>query len=261
VSESLAISSSANPRLKLVRRLASRNGRQREGAFVAEGEDLLAAAAAAGSRPRFVLLAPDVELPVSVREQLGRTPMFEVEPSLLAEVSLLGHPSRALAVFDTPDEQPLDGDGAIVWLDGVKDPGNVGTVLRSAAAYGAAGLVLARGSADPYSPKAVRASMGAVFQVPAVPDRRDGTARSFASTRTVVAFDAAGDCDIWDVDMGSGPVLCIGSERTGLSDVVRETATVVCRIPQQSTVDSLNAAMVATTALYEWRRQLHARQS
>src|ERR1700710_256190 len=138
------ITSHHNPLLKDGRRLAARRER---GRFVAEGEDLLAAAAEAGWEPVHLLRAG-----------------VEVSEDALAKVSGLGSGSRALAVFEERWAAPTGPLCVALW--GVRDPGNVGTVLRGALAFGAASVVLGPGTADPYGPKAVRASMGAVFAVP-----------------------------------------------------------------------------------------------
>src|SRR5215204_1686875 len=141
------ITSRENEKLKLVRKLRSRRWRGKLGLFVAEGEDLVDAAAAAGIEP--------VELLVS-----GET----VEPALLAEVSTLGHPPRVLGIYQRAD-LPQGVRDVTVALWHVSDPGNVGTLLRAADAFGA-GLALSAGCADPTGPKALRASAGAIFRVP-----------------------------------------------------------------------------------------------
>src|SRR4051812_11278393 len=138
------ITSHTNPLLKDIRRLQTRRER---GRFVAEGEDLLAAAQRAGWPPVHVLRAG-----------------VDVSEEALAKVSTLGSGTRALGVFEERWAAPAGPLCVALW--GVKDPGNVGTVLRGALAFGAASVALGPGTADPFSPKAVRASMGAVFGMP-----------------------------------------------------------------------------------------------
>ncbi len=144
------ITSPHNPKLKDLRRLARR---REDGRFVAEGEDLLAAADAAGW--------PALERFVAAGSGLAGE---EVDPHVLAGVSGLGSGTRAIAVYEQRWTSPAAAPAVVLW--GVRDPGNVGTVLRSALAFGAACVVVGPGTADPFSPKAVRASMGAVFAVP-----------------------------------------------------------------------------------------------
>src|SRR6266516_1519653 len=147
------IESPHNEKLKLVRKLRDRRHREREGLFATEGEDLVEAGLAASAEPRFLLSAAE--------SGLGGE---EVEPELLASVSTLGSGTRAIAVWPqrwSDSLQPL-----CLYLHGVADPGNVGAILRSAHALLDATVVLGPDCADPFSPKAVRASMGSIFGQP-----------------------------------------------------------------------------------------------
>src|SRR4029077_16075126 len=150
------IASSHNPRLKALRRLHTKRGRELTGRFLAEGEDLIAAAECAGYGC--------VEGYRLSRTELGGPGFHDVEQEALAAVSTLGSGTRVIGVYEqrwlTAPVGPV-----CVCLYGVGDPGNVGTVLRSALAFGASCVALGPGCADPYSPKAVRASMGAIFAV------------------------------------------------------------------------------------------------
>ena len=151
----MTITSSHNEKLKEIRKLLqSRRARDRAGRFVAEGEDLLAAADAAGWTA--------LERYCAAGSGLGGV---EVEPRVLASASALGSGTRALAVY-AERWAPTPPGPLCVYLHGVSDPGNVGAVLRSVQAFGASSVALGPGSADPFGPKAVRASMGAVFGVP-----------------------------------------------------------------------------------------------
>jgi TrmH family RNA methyltransferase len=154
------IESPHNEKLKLVRKLRDRKHRDREGLFATEGEDLLEAGLAAGAQPRFVLVAADSGLNGEA-----------VAPGLLAEVSSLGSGTRIIAVWPRPERErtqlsPHTGNNCTspcLYLHGVGDPGNIGTVIRTADALLDGPVVLGPGCADAYSPKAVRASMGSVF--------------------------------------------------------------------------------------------------
>src|SRR5450755_3368634 len=151
----MTITSAHNEQLTQIRKLRQRRRwRERSGRFVAEGEDLLAAADAAGW--------PALERYCAAGSGLDGV---EVEPRILASLSGLGSGTRALAVYEERWAVPPPGP-LCVYLHGVRDPGNVGAVLRSAQAFGASSVALGPGSADPFGPKAVRASMGAVFAVP-----------------------------------------------------------------------------------------------
>jgi TrmH family RNA methyltransferase len=227
------ITSPNNEALKEVRKLAGRRWRDKLARFVAEGEDLLAAAEAAGWQP-------DVRLVASGSGLEG----LEVAPHLLAEVSQLGSGTRAIGIFDQRYARSLGERCVALW--GVKDPGNVGTVLRAAQAFGASAVALGPGSADPFGPKAVRASMGAVFHVPV---KRVRSVEELPAPR--VALDARRGTELSQLQ---SPVasLVVGAEREGVPEDVLAGCDEVAHIPIES--ESLNAAMAATVALYETAR-------
>jgi TrmH family RNA methyltransferase len=216
------ITSHHNPTLQEVRRL---NAKREGGRFVAEGEDLLAAADAAGWEP-------------VVRLRAG----IDVSADALAKVSSLGSGSREVAIYDERWGVPEGPLCVALW--GVKDPGNVGTILRSAQAFGAASVAIGPDTADPYGPKAVRASMGAVFAVPVarVTDVAD-------LPSPAIALAAREGEPLTRQDAGT---LVVGAERTGLPRDVMAGCDRVRHIPIKS--ESLNAAMAATIALYEVSR-------
>jgi RNA methyltransferase, TrmH family len=232
----MTITSPNNDQLKEIRKLAGRKWRDKTRQFVAEGEDLLDAAAAAGWTPLAQLVAEGSGLPGD-----------EVKPHLLAQISQLGSGTRALAIFGQR-WAPAPAGPLCLALWGVNDPGNVGTVLRSALAFGAASVALGPGSADPYGPKAVRASMGALFAVPVTrvrePDELPG--------RTVALVAGAGT-PLAELEPGE-VTLVVGAEREGLPRRVVTACDEIAHIPIAS--ESLNAAMAATVALYEVGRRM-----
>jgi TrmH family RNA methyltransferase len=226
------ITSTHNEQLKQVRKLHRRRGRERTGRFVAEGEDLLAAADEAGW--------PAVERFAAAGSGLPGT---EVEPDVLAAACTLGSGTRALGVFEQRWARPAGP--VCVYLHGVRDPGNVGAILRAALAFGAGSVALGPGCADPYGPKAVRASMGALF---AVPVARAQVAELPGERVALVAREGR---------PLRGPAtdevsLVVGAEREGLPPEVVATCDRVAHIPIAA--ESLNAAMAATVALYELAR-------
>lgn len=227
----MIITSPHNDKLKDVRRLR----RRRDGRFVAEGEDLLAAADAAGWTPLERFAAAGSGLPGT-----------EVEPGVLAKVSALGSGTRALAVYQQR-WAPRPAGPVCVALWGVRDPGNVGTVLRSALAFGAASVALGPGCADPYGPKAVRASMGALFAVPVA--RVDDVAELPGER---IALAARAGAPLRRDAVGEQATILVGAEREGLPAGVVEGCDRTAHIPIAS--ESLNAAMAATVALYELTR-------
>lgn len=237
------IKSPANEKLKLVRKLQEGRGRAKENAFATEGEDLLEAGIAAGRTPRFVLYAADAGDPEGAQPAAGSAEAIPVEAELLGRASALGSGTRVIAVWDLPaDEVPASGP--CVYLDGVADPGNVGTIIRSAAALCGARVVLGPGSADPYSPKAVRAAMGTLHSSPpalasigATPAPRLGLAAHGGS-----GLDA-------EIERLAPATLVLGAERRGLTEEALAACDGVATIPLAGPAESLNVAATAAIAL------------
>ena len=223
------ITSPQNEKLKLIRRLGRRRGREREGLFVGEGEDLLAAARVAGAEP--------VELLTAAGEGLGGT---EVEPALLAEVSKLGSGTRAIGVWR--ERWAEQATPPSVYLHGVSDPGNIGTLLRTALALVGGSVVLGPECADPYGAHAVRASMGAIFAEPLLRGEIDATPVPRA------ALVAHGGEPLEALD--GAATVCLGSEREGLPAEVAKRCDVLVTIPLRGEAESLNVAAAAAIALH-----------
>jgi TrmH family RNA methyltransferase len=222
------ISSPHNEKLKLVRKLRERKHREREGLFATEGEDLVEAGLAAGAEPRFVLTAGGGGL-------VGE----EVEPELLASVSALGSGTRAIAVW--PQVWAREAKPPCVYLYGVADPGNVGAVVRSAHALLGGTVVLGADCADPFGPKAVRASMGSVFGQPLLRAAVETTPQPRAA---LVAHGG----DALDALAGAATI-CLGAERDGLpAEVLRECEVQVTVPLRAGGAESLNVAAAAAIA-------------
>jgi TrmH family RNA methyltransferase len=237
------IRSARNPRLQRVRSLVRTSARRDSALFVIEGEDLVAAAIAAGCVFVDLLVRDETPWP----QGAGLTPLV-VQGDVLEGISALGSGTRQIGVVrtDSLPQAPTTLSGLAVALCGVGDPGNVGTLMRSAAAFAAEAIVLGAPSADPLGPKAVRAAMGATFVVPTLPV--EDVADAYPAAR-LIALDGHGDVDIADVDF-SGPILlALGAERDGLPKSVRRRADVICRIPQSERAESLNVAAAGAIAL------------
>lgn len=228
------ITSAQNEQLKTIRKLQEKKHRERLGLFVAEGEDLVDAAATAGWQPEILLVSGE-----------------DVEPDLLDAVSALGSGTRVVGVYEQRWSSP--GGELSVYLHGVHDPGNVGAVIRSAHALCDGPVVLGPECADPWSPKAVRASMGSLFARP--PARAD-----FAQLPgTTIALERGTGLTLAQVEVAPPVVICVGAEREGLPPGVSEEASVRAEIPlRPDGPDSLNVAMAATVALYDLSNRMAA---
>ena len=224
------ITSPDNNQLKTIRKLHDKRHRTREGLFLAEGEDLVEAAAASGWEPEILLVSGE-----------------DVEPRLLDAVSTLGSGCRVIGVYRQRLGEP--GGNLSAYLHGVADPGNVGAVIRSVHALADGPVVLGPGCADPWSPKAVRASMGSIFARP--PARAEFAGLPGATIALSVGLGAP----LAEIPVRAPEVVCVGAERAGLPADLVEAADAVAHLPlREGGPDSLNAAMAATVALYERNR-------
>ena len=215
------ITSPDNQKLKEIRKLV--RSRKRSDLFVAEGEDLVEA----GWEPEYVLRAG-----------------VDVEEKLLDDVSTLGSGTRVIGVYRERWSEP--GGRLSVWLDGIKDPGNVGTILRSAHALCDGPVVIGPRCADPFGVRAVRASMGSIFARPPARARVE----DLPGTKLALGRDAAQS--LREVEVEPPVVLLVGAEREGLGPDALKAADVTARIEvRDDGPDSLNAAMAATVGLYE----------
>jgi TrmH family RNA methyltransferase len=226
------IASPQNEKLKLVRKLRDRKHREREGLFASEGEDLVEAGLGVGLEPKFLLTA----LGSGLSLKWGGD---EVEPELLASVSSLGSGSRAIAVWPLRwAEAPA---APCVYVHGVGDPGNLGAIVRSAHALLDAPVALGPECADPFSPKAVRASMGSIF---ARPPARAGVGETPAPRAALVAHGGSGL-----ESLAGAATICLGAERGGLPAEVLAECEVKVTIPlQPGGAESLNVAAAAAIA-------------
>jgi len=268
------IGSASNPRAKEWAKLLERKYREREGKFLLEGVHLVQEALAAG----WPLEAVAFDEGSGVLEQFeayGReddggaaagsgssTKWIPVSPEIIAKCSETGSPQAifAVALKRPPSPELLFGAerGLVAVLDGVQDPGNVGTIVRSAAASGATAVVLGKGTADLYNPKTIRATMGALFHVPVL-DGADlaallpeATARNIAVVGT--SLQAAQSCYAYDF-ASRGVWLVFGNEGAGLSPAVSALTDANVIIPMTGRAESLNVAMAATVLLFEAQRQ------
>jgi TrmH family RNA methyltransferase len=245
------ITSKSNERLVALRKLQQRKHRDRSGLFVAEGEDLVAEALRSGKRPRAVFYDPRRVTPEDPL-LAGAGEAVAVASDALDAVSGLGSGSRVIGVFEQRWYSPEDLDEPVaLYLHEVADPGNVGAVLRSALALAPAAVVLSPGSADPFGPKAVRASMGAIFGQPIARAGFEQARDAHAGHRSVALVPGAGR-PLREAATPAPVLFCLGAEREGLPASIADACDERAHIPQrEGGAESLNVAMAATLCLYE----------
>ena len=260
------VASLANDRVKRARSLRDKRGRRREGLFLAEGWRILLEARDAGVRPVELFVGdPAPAQPLAARliaEVLtGGGDVLRATPDVLAKISGKDNPQTAIGLFaDLPDDlERLDRAAAAIWLvaERLRDPGNLGTLMRTADAVGAGGLILLDESADPFSAEAVRASMGAVFTVPVA---RAGSDAFLAWLRSgpgqLVGLSLRDRSRPHTAIRYARPCfLLVGNEAQGLPDLLEDACDALAILPMRGRADSLNAAVAGAVAAYEVLRQ------
>lgn len=257
------VTSAANPTIKLARSLHRRRIRERERVLLVEGVRSVEAAIAAGATVRAVLIdhsRRDEFDPTLLGRLPARSRIIHVEHDLFLSVTLTEHPQPIVSVVDTPDLPVTENATFVLVVDGVRDPGNLGTMIRSAAAVGADAVALLPETADPTNPKAVRATAGALFTVPI---RRYASAETavealFAARPIVAIADAAAERPYDAVDWRQPAAIVIGGEAFGVSEKSRTYADLEVSIPIQRGVESLNAGVAASILLFEVARRRRA---
>lgn len=261
------LTSARNPQLKLLRTLANKRARRELRLMVAEGEDLVIAGLEHGVQPTVVFV--DADRVGEVTGLLGRitdaSEAYAVPRQLLATASQLAAPPRVVAILPQPGPFAFP-DVAFppslgLWLAGVADPGNVGTLVRTAAALGADWVALGAGSADPFNPRAIRAAMGSTFAIPLLEGVRGEDLASRRGFRIVAAVLEDGHPP-WDADLRGPIVIALGGEREGLAPGLAELGGSLeverVTIPQTHGAESLNVSAAGAILLAEAVRQRSA---
>lgn len=250
------ITSLRNPKVKLARALVRRRERHAQKKFLAEGTRLIAEGIRAGHVPALVFydasaLRDDARAEELIRGLRAHTEVFQVDEATLRALTLLESPPGLVAVFDFPQlETPSKADFLLI-LDQVRDPGNLGTILRSAWAAGVNLVYLSPTTVDAFNPKVTRAAMGAHFRLPIKQTNWDEIAGAVKSMPRVYLADARGELDYVRADWTRPLALVIGGEAEGAGEEAREIATARVSIPLAEQAESLNAAMAATVLLFK----------
>lgn len=255
------ISSPSNPHVKQMRLLASdRRERRQERLFVLEGVRLVADALRSSAELVLTLFAPEqlaaTEAGNALLDQLaGLSHAFEATPTVIGAAAETVHPQGVVAVARWPEIAPQPA-GIMLVLDTLQDPGNVGTLLRSAAACGVTQVLCSRGSVDLYSPKVVRAAMGAHFRLPLLQDIEwHAIGAACATAVHVYAADMGASMPYYAADWRQPSALMIGNEAQGLSADAAGYATRQISIPMRGDTESLNAGVAGSIILFEALRQ------
>ena len=259
-----AITSLQNERVKAIRALEMRKERKETGLFVAEGTSLLVTARDNGFVPETIVFragsaASGIAQGLVTWALQSGVECLEVSEAVLAKLSAKDNPQSMLGVFkqrwsDPPAVARVDASDTWVALEEVRDPGNLGTIIRTADAVGAAGIILVGASFDPYSHECVRATMGSVFAVPLVRMQREAFLSWVSGWRgDIVGTHLDGEADFRRVEYREPTLLVMGSEGPGLSEALAAACTRRVKIPMTGKLDSLNLAVATALMLYQIR--------
>ena len=261
-----AVTSLQNERVKFIRALEMRKTRRETGLFVAEGASVLVSARDAGWKPRMlVFLAASagsgVHRELLLWAERAGAECLEVSEAVLGKLAAKDNPQTMLGVFEQrwvnePETATVAGDAVWLALEAVRDPGNLGTIVRTVDAVGAVGVILIGNCVDPYSRECVRATMGSIFDVAMVrmaPERF----RAWAATwrGDIVGTQLAARADFRRVAYRAPTLLLMGSEGPGLSPELAAVCTRLVKIPMAGRLDSLNLAVATALVLYEIRKE------
>ena len=243
------ITSLKNPKVTAWKALKDRKGRRESGCFLVEGRKMVEEALSSAFDVETVLVQEGMELPDGLT-----MPVYELPAHVLAAVCDTKTPQGIAAVVRMKEQSALGKH--IVVLDGVQDPGNVGTIIRTADAAGFDGAILGPGCADLYGAKTLRATMGSVFRVPVLPTNDlPGTLEAMKREGYAVAATELGGQDFYACCPRGKAILVIGSEGQGISRPVRDAATHHLALPMRGGAESLNAAVAAGIMIYEMARE------
>jgi len=263
------IHSFSNPTVKRIRGLRDKKERRAEGKFLAEGLRILAEARDSGQLPEVIAYAPrsgvhPLAAEIIAAAEAKGADIIETTPDILSKMSGKDNPQAILGVYAQPDSAlaSLDRSSAPLWLvaQALRDPGNLGTMLRTGDAVGAGGLILIDDCADPYSVEAVRASMGAIFTQKVASARwEEFVAWLRAGPGQLVGTSLNTDVDYLDAQYDQPCFLLIGNESQGLPADYEAACDLLVKIPMAGRADSLNAAVAAAVMAYQvkasWRNR------
>lgn len=264
----IRLTGSQNPLVKEIRALKNKSGREEKGHFFIEGMRFVAEALKEKIHIRYLMVSDTFSTDAASAELLqsidDKVDCYMLTDSLFASISDTQNPQGILAVLDLKKEQLEHADlngGLLVLLDEIKDPGNMGTIIRTADAAGCEGVVVPAGCVDIYNPKVLRATMGSIFHIPVYHCEKIEAAVKIVRENgfKICASHLEGATSIYDADLTGSVALVIGSESEGIGKETVKAADMLLKIPMPGRAESLNASVAAGIMIFEAARQRNAR--
>lgn len=253
--------SSNNKNIKLAGALKEKKARDKEGLFVIEGPHLIEEALHAGFALKFLLFSKKASNKVvAAVEEMGFS-TYLVDEKTMDSVSDTKTNQGLIAVVPklafSFDDIKTGKDTMILVCDGIQDPGNLGTMIRSCAGAGCGAVIISDDSVDPYNPKTIRSTGGSIFKLPVICEADIKKTVSYLKAKNikVLCADASGDESLFECDLSGKTAFVVGSESKGVKKEVLKNCDAVVKIPMQKNVESLNAAVAASVMLFEGMRQ------
>ena len=263
------VTSAANPVVKRVRLLADRKHRRKQNAYVVEGLQPVWRAVTAGRQVETLIVAPELLTAPAAAEMVADlerdgVPVTRVSADIFRRLSDRDGPAGLAAIvrggLATLDDLAVQADSVFVVLHELANPGNIGTIIRTADAAGAHGIILLGHTADPLSGAAIKASMGSLFALPVVAVAGEDELVRWARGHDIAlaAMTGSGAEDLWHAELPRPLLVLLGNEGAGLSDSLLAAADLRIRIPMAGTAESLNVAAAGAIVLYELARRAQA---
>jgi TrmH family RNA methyltransferase len=256
---------SRNEIFKEYRKLGKRNYRKKSGKIILEGYHLIEEALKAGIELETILFTDEFQQKAANRELLAharKSYSIKISSQKFKEIAQTESPQGVGAIARLPRPASVQALGSchfILILDGLQDPGNLGTIIRTAAGAGIDGIFLLPGTVDPYNPKALRASMGGIFHLPVLQLDTVESCCAFLAARNLqlIAADPRGKIPYYSVDFTRPGAVVIGNENRGVQKRLLKQADIRAYIPLEGKIDALNAAVAASIFIFEYRRCQH----
>lgn len=258
------IESKNNTRIKAFRKLKEKKHRVKEGQFLVEGFRLLEEAFKAGKTVHTVLYTEDKEDDFNryIRPYLKKEEVYLASHEVIMELSSTVHPQGVVGIVSIDDRSgeeiavSYEDTSLLLYLDGLQDPGNLGTIIRSAHASGAKGIILGRNTVDPFSEKVIRSSMGSIFHMPIYQNGEEVLLRFIDAGYKLAVTSLLAKKNLYHEDLTGNLIVAIGNEGSGITEEIEKQADMLLKIPMPGGAESLNAAVAASIVLFERVRQL-----